>query len=245
MTIGVSLCAGTLAVELYQLCRQGPLTGFMGSKRRWAPELGAAVYGNTKPERLFVVDAGPWGDVWTTLADPIQRARVVERLLKLDAQGTLKDLWAELVAEAPSEDAARRVAQYLCVQSRVSNSLPVWWEPSKAEQPAAPLDVSTEGGLRHQPSQQPGRPSTPGAVQGNPPPDRSHRFRRGRSWSPRRATRRRPIAGQLPSTAAPQPRCPEGAKATLYRRRGTCPRVAQTRASRALAPRPRAAETAA
>ena len=146
MTIGVSLCAGTLAVELHQLCRLGPLTGFMGSKRRWAAELGAAVYGDTKPERLIVVDAGPWGDVWKTLADATQRARVVERLLKLDAQGTLKDLWPELVAEAPSEDAARRVAQYLCVQSRVSNSLPVWWEPGDAEQSAAPLDVSIEGG---------------------------------------------------------------------------------------------------
>lgn len=146
MTIGVSLCAGTLAVELHQICRLGPLTGFMGSKRRWAGELGAAVYGDTKPERLIVVDAGPWGDVWKTLSDPTQRARVVERLLKLDAQGTLKDLWPELVAEAPSEDAARRVAQYLCVQSRVSNSLPVWWEPGEAEQPTAPLDVSIGGG---------------------------------------------------------------------------------------------------
>lgn len=148
MRIGVGLCVGTMVTELLALSGQTlALTGFMGSKRRWARELAATTYGPEKLDRVIAVDAGPWGDVWTVLTDDAQRARVIERLYALDKQGTARELWGELVSEPPSEDPARRVAQYLCVQSRVSNNLPVWWERGEAV-PAgdAPGDAPMGGG---------------------------------------------------------------------------------------------------
>ena len=132
MKVAVELCAATLAVSLHHLCGLPPLTGFMGGKRRWAAELADAAFGRGRLDQVIAVDAGPWGDVWMTLTNSAQRARVVARLRELDERGTLKDLWPELVAEAPSDDPARRVAQYLCVQARVTNSLPVWWEPAQS-----------------------------------------------------------------------------------------------------------------
>lgn len=148
MRIGVGLCVGTMVTELLALSGQTlALTGFMGSKRRWARELAATAYGQEKLDRVIAVDAGPWGDVWTVLTDAAQRARVIERLYALDKQGTARELWGELVSEAPSEDPARRVAQYLCVQSRVSNNLPVWWERGETAQlGVTPVEMSTSGG---------------------------------------------------------------------------------------------------
>jgi hypothetical protein len=163
MRIGVGLCVGTMVTELLALSGQTlALTGFMGSKRRWARELAATAYGPEKFDRVIAVDAGPWGDVWATLTDATQRARVIERLYALDKQGTARELWGELVSEAPSEDPARRVAQYLCVQSRVSNNLPVWWEHGETAQTGAtPDEVSTSGGGGEFVVSHPNNPSGP------------------------------------------------------------------------------------
>lgn len=177
MKIAVDLCAATLAVSLHHLCGLPPLTGFMGSKRRWAPELADAAFGRGRLDRVIAVDAGPWGDVWVTLTNSIQRARVVARLRELDGMGTLKELWPELVAESPSEDPARRVAQYLGVQARATNNLPVWWEPGHPapEAPAATpgeevgLDTSTRGSYVISHPNNPAGPRRPARCKGIKP----------------------------------------------------------------------------
>lgn len=71
----VELCAGTASVSLWAMGRCRPLTGFMGSKRRWAGQLVEAMEVD-RPERVVLVDAGPWGDVWSVLQASDARAEV-------------------------------------------------------------------------------------------------------------------------------------------------------------------------
>lgn len=127
----VELCCGTAALSLWALARRRPLTGFMGSKRRDAENL-CDLLGARDPDRVLLVDAGPWGDVWTTLRDDDLRAQTVECLLALDAEGDLVEVWRALVLEPPPTDPAERVAQYLCLQSRAAGCIPIWWSPERA-----------------------------------------------------------------------------------------------------------------
>ena len=126
----VELCAGTASLSLWALGRLPPLTGYMGSKRRMAPLLVDAL-GCDRPDRVVLVDAGPWGDVWATLADPWRRAVVVELLLGWQEIDRAK-LWADLTSRPPPADApASRVAQYLWLQARSAGTIPVWWSEER------------------------------------------------------------------------------------------------------------------
>ena len=132
----VELCAGTASVSLWAMGRAVPLTGYMGSKRRWAPQLVEAL-GVDHPDRVVLVDAGPWGDAWAVLRDPVLRARTAEVLDSWSGQ-TLTALWAWLVAQPPSQDSApMRIAQFLWLQARSAGTIPVWWsaEASRWESP--------------------------------------------------------------------------------------------------------------
>lgn len=130
--IAVEGFAGTLSVSLYALTRRlkrpcQPFVGFMGSKRRWAPQLAAALFGDEAPDEVIVIDAGPWGDVWQVLASG-QRGDVV-KALKDWRDRSLPALWEELSSTPPFAEPGKRVAQYLALQARVCGSLPVWWQP--------------------------------------------------------------------------------------------------------------------
>lgn len=132
----VDLCCGTASVGLACLTHPRrpppPPTGFMGSKRRWARLLASALVGDATVERLVLVDAGPWGDVWETLSTREGRVSVVERLLVLDT-APLDELWPRLVEVPPHEtNAGIRVAQYLCLQARSAGTIPIWWSPERA-----------------------------------------------------------------------------------------------------------------
>lgn len=129
--IAVEGFAGTLSVSLYALTRRlkrpcRPFVGFMGSKRRWAPQLAAALFGDEAPDEVIVIDAGPWGDVWAVLASG-QRGDVV-KALKDWRNRSLPALWEELSSTPPFSEPGKRVAQYLALQARVCGSLPVWWQ---------------------------------------------------------------------------------------------------------------------
>lgn len=132
----VELCCGTAALSLWALGRAVPLTGYMGSKRRWAPLLVEAL-GCDKPERVILVDAGPWGDAWSVLKTPKGRASVQNWLHQLDvlveAEG-LEAAWKRAL-EDPSEDPGRRVAHFLWLQARSAGTIPVWWSGSRWESP--------------------------------------------------------------------------------------------------------------
>lgn len=129
----VELCAGTASVSLRALAGRplAPLTGYMGSKRRWASILSHTLTGGGVPERVLLVDAGPWGDVWSVLrhrAARLQVAAVFRGWTDRDPH----DLWASLVLQAPSTDDASRVAQYLWLQARSAGTIPIWWDASRS-----------------------------------------------------------------------------------------------------------------
>lgn len=131
----VELCAGTAAVSLWALGRCVPLTGYMGSKRRWAPLLVDAL-GCDHPDRVVLVDAGPWGDAWTVLREGAGRRAVVDQLTTWAGTPDMADLWAYLVASSPPVDQpAWRVAQFLWLQARSAGTIPVWWSGTRWESP--------------------------------------------------------------------------------------------------------------
>jgi len=132
----VELCAGTASVSLYALgrpgCRPAPLTGYMGSKRRWAADL-CRILGvaDRQPDRVVLVDAGPWGDVWSSLREPETRRGVAQAFDFWDRRD-LVDLWAWLSSTPPTTtDPVFRVAQFLWLQARSAGTIPVWWSADR------------------------------------------------------------------------------------------------------------------
>lgn len=128
----VELCAGTASVSLHALGGLQPLVGYMGSKRRWAAQLARMLTGGTVPDRVVLVDAGPWGDVWTVLRDQEQR-RAVARMLREHATRDPVELWRQMVAEPPMADPTG-VVQYLILQNGAPSSVPIWWSGERWEQ---------------------------------------------------------------------------------------------------------------
>ncbi len=133
----VELCAGTAAVSLAALaCRPiAPLTGYMGGKRRWARQLVEALgFAGCAPDRVTIVDAGPWGDVWSVLRDR-DRRRTTAHMLRTWGS-TMADphaLWQRMVAlPPPAGDDEWRVAQYLWLQARSAGTIPIWWSPERS-----------------------------------------------------------------------------------------------------------------
>lgn len=122
----VELCCGTASVSLWALAGLKPLTGFMGSKRADAPRLCEMLLGGVMPDRVILVDSGPWGDVWRTLSSGVGRFEVATLLRMWDERGRLPDVWPDLLYP-PRADAAERAAQYLCLQARSASCVPVWW----------------------------------------------------------------------------------------------------------------------
>lgn len=142
MTTLVELCAGTASVSLWALGRAVPLTGYMGSKRRWAGMLVDAL-GVDAPDQVVLVDAGPWGDVWSVLRDPEQRWRVAAQLDAWSVQD-VGDLWDRLVVSGPPADGpAWRTAQFLWLQARAAGTIPIWWsvEHGRWRSPTGAIDA--------------------------------------------------------------------------------------------------------
>lgn len=132
----VELCCGTAAVSLWALARVRPLTGYMGSKRADAAALVRAL-DVADPDRVTLVDGGPWGDVWQTLSRREGRAVVAATLREWGERGTLPEVWPTLLYPPP-EPPALRAAQYLALQSRSAGCIPVWWsaETDRWESPS-------------------------------------------------------------------------------------------------------------
>lgn len=130
----VELCAGTAAVSRAALghrhgSRAADLCGYMGSKRRWASELARALTDDVVPDEVVLVDAGPWGDFWTTIVQPGAVCDVAHHLDEwANETPSLVALWPVLAEQPPSDDAARRAAQFLCLQARTPSCVPVWWD---------------------------------------------------------------------------------------------------------------------
>ncbi len=67
MSVLVELCAGSAALSIHLLGGNRSLTSYMGSKWRWRREIATALRLYDTPERVVLVDPGPWGVVWQAL----------------------------------------------------------------------------------------------------------------------------------------------------------------------------------
>lgn len=163
MTTLVELCAGTAAVSLRALAGPAglaPLTGYMGSKRRWATTIADVLgFGHEPPDRVLLVDAGPWGDVWSVLANAQHRRAVIDllnsyatwrhhpdRALESAAghgEDGVQQLWRQLVQQPPLADPHARVVQFLWLQARSASNIPIWWCPER-ERWESPTGSRTE-----------------------------------------------------------------------------------------------------
>lgn len=142
-TVLVELCAGTAAVSRYALGHHGAhgrasdLCGYMGSKRRWAGGLVASLLGGVVPDHALLVDAGPWGDWWSTILRSGAPADVADLLDQwADETPSLVDLWPTLVQYGPPDggtygDAVHRAAQYIALQARTPSCVPIWWDTER------------------------------------------------------------------------------------------------------------------
>jgi hypothetical protein len=131
----VELCAGTASVSLRALAGRPvhPLVGYMGSKRRWATQLADLLgYGREVPDRVVLVDAGPWGDVWDVLRVREHRIAVANIFRYRWGDRDPHELWSWLVTLEPSANPAERVAQYLWLQARSAGTIPIWWNSQRS-----------------------------------------------------------------------------------------------------------------
>ena len=132
----VELCCGTAVVSLFALggasrAAQPGLVGYMGGKRRWAGDIAALLgAGDQRPDHVLLVDAGPWGDVWSTLASPLGRAATAGHLTGWAGMDP-SDLWSDLVSRPPALSPSLRAAQYLWIQARSASGIPVWWDHTR------------------------------------------------------------------------------------------------------------------
>lgn len=142
----VELFAGTASLSLYAMGRCDPLTGYMGSKRKLAPRLCELLGLETeRPERVTLVDAGPWGFVWSVLRQDEAR-RAVAALLRSWSEEDPHELWERLVRVEPrADDPVWNVAQYLWLQARSAGTIPIWFNEERARW-ESPTGARTETG---------------------------------------------------------------------------------------------------
>ena len=126
--------AGTAAVALRLLLGHdgGSFVAYMGGKTRYADTILAAL--GTSPgrgaDRVWLIDAGPAGEMWEVLRHRGYRGSVCARLRQWEEEADFCPvaLWHRLAALPPHPFPPYRVAQWLWLQARSASSCPVWWD---------------------------------------------------------------------------------------------------------------------
>lgn len=130
----VELFAGTASWTLWTLGCRVPPCGYMGSKRKLAPTLGAlaGLRSGAAASAYVLVDAGPWGRTWSTLLGP--RGGAVADLLREWARTRDPfELWYDLADAPEPKDDVKHAAAYLWLQARSASTTPVWWSSTSPE----------------------------------------------------------------------------------------------------------------
>lgn len=106
-----------------------PAVGYMGGKRRLAPDIGEAmgVAPGLTPDHVVLADAGCPGWVWPELLDIRRAQHIAEVLLSWEHEGPV-ELWERLVKLPPAADPSERAAQVLWLQGRMATNCPLIWE---------------------------------------------------------------------------------------------------------------------
>lgn len=156
----VELFAGTAAVSLRLLGCDQPPCGYMGSKRRLAPDILHAFGLRTGQgaEAIVLCDAGPWGHVWEVLAGggSADVAAVLDGWASEDPVA----LWRRLAEAQPPEGAAEHAAAFLWLQARAASTVPVWWEDARGAVMSGAGPINPRTGERY--SANVTRSATPG-----------------------------------------------------------------------------------
>lgn len=117
----VELCAGSAALSLWCLGRARPPIPYMGSKAAWAPDL-AYWLRCDQPDRVVLVDPGPWGHWWTWAKRSGALADTREAVLS-----TADWTWDRLVAEGP-DGGPLGWARWLRISALEMRNRPVAWD---------------------------------------------------------------------------------------------------------------------
>ncbi len=138
----VELCCGFAAVSLCLLGGRGcvPPPPWLGGKRRFAPAILATwglVPGQGPDWNYLWVDSGPPGDVWPVLLDPILSAAVAQVLRSWSGRDP-RELWEDLAGRPPAAELPERTAQWLWLQARSINAIPVFWSNERWAMGAGP-----------------------------------------------------------------------------------------------------------
>jgi len=120
------LCCGSAAVSMAAL-GQKPPAPYMGGKARFARAILHHMEVTSKPRKVLLVDAGPWGDVWHTLSRSTRsQLDVVERLKDLIAVEDIGDAAKALARESVPECRVEHAARFLLLQQLSWRSKAVW-----------------------------------------------------------------------------------------------------------------------
>lgn len=122
-----------------------PPVGYMGGKRKLSESiLGAAgIRVGGGAERLLLVDAGEWGNVWSEV---VRDGRgLAARIMRWDGRDP-SELWRELALAGRPDDPQERAAAYLWLQGRSVSCTPVWWDVDG--NPTMARSVSSGGGTQ-------------------------------------------------------------------------------------------------
>ncbi len=151
-----------------------PPTGYMGGKRRQAPQILGAMGTRVGAgaEHVVLVDAGPCGEMWGTVfsGGAVDVCKILRGWEGRDPSA----LWHELAEAGPPAETPARVASWLWLQARSASCTPVWWEHDEVVMSGAgggdvPTDRSGRAGARLVMADKPGKwqqPPEPGeAVQ--------------------------------------------------------------------------------
>lgn len=145
--------AAAITLRLVGSANIKPPVAWMGGKRRLAPVILRLMGLRTSQgaQKILLNDAGPRGRVWPYLSTYRGAEMVAKVLDGWHHSGVpIHVRWEMLKDEGPRADPAEWVAQWLLLQSRSANGVPVFWADESLVQ-------GSGGGRRPQPAGQRGR----------------------------------------------------------------------------------------
>ena len=120
----VELCAGTAAISL-ELLNAVPITGYLGSKSRYANQIIKLLGLVSIPTKITLNDPGPWGRAWKSLINKRDCGSIIEVLYSWKTKGDDELLMVCKDHFLTNSDEICWVASFLWLQSRVLRNMPV------------------------------------------------------------------------------------------------------------------------
>lgn len=146
MTVLVDLCAGSACVSLAALGHRRRLVPYMGGKWPYRRQVLNALGISGVPDRIALVDVGPWGDTWQALARDLPRVRELVECYAAEEDHVA--LWGRLRAAPAPADLVQRAAVHLTLQRLAFRGKPLddrvgrWSDPGLSKTEAAGIPAT-------------------------------------------------------------------------------------------------------